>query len=233
MSSQDPHDDHDPLDDESVYSHDAVTPRGGFMARPGLKAPPRHAVVVRVGDAPESEDIPVARASVPPPPPASEPAPVSLSEKITLRAIPTPSTPPPSVSADSVPPSPPRAVESLPPPSDAPSVQSVRESLSSEPGSRRSASSRWTIVIAAAAGLLLGLASVVTTMHTRQSAARAPAAAPTLDVVRAPAPTTPERVAVPSGSVAPQAAPIADERAVGRPLPAARPASAGAKRSIF
>src|SRR5690348_7822181 len=84
------------LDPEQVPSAEAVTPRGGFMARPGLKEPPRHAVVVRGGDITPEEEIPRLRSSVPPPPP-SEPPPLSASEQITLRAIPAPSAPPPSV----------------------------------------------------------------------------------------------------------------------------------------
>jgi hypothetical protein len=232
MSSHHSNDDHDPLDDGPVDSHDAETPRGGFMARPGLKAPPRHAVVVRVGDAPESEDIPVARASVPPPAPASEPVPVSASEKITLRAIPTPSTPPPQMSGATPPSAPGHAVESLPPPSDAPFVQSVRAPASRATRSRRSLSSRWTIVIAAAAGLVLGLASVATTMRSPHGAARAPSTAPTLEAAGARLTPTTALAAAPSASARPRPV-TADQRTGSQPQPAPRPASPGAKRSIF
>ncbi len=74
MSSKLHDDEDDPLDAPPARSGDAMTPRGGFMARPGFKTPPRHAVVVRVGDAPESEHIPLLRSSCPPPPPTDEAA---------------------------------------------------------------------------------------------------------------------------------------------------------------
>jgi hypothetical protein len=257
MSSSDSHD--DARDESSVLSSEALTPRGGFMARPGLKPPPRHAVVVRVGDAPESEDIPVARPSIPPPPP-SEPAPISSSERITARAIPKPSTPPPPVTRMddeleqrrqrerqmTVPSAVPgelarrHALESSPPPSDAPLVSHVRDS--EPPRSRPAASSRWPIVAAAAAGLVLGLASVATRLQQRHAGAPAPMV--TLDAAPvAPAPTqglqqvaaserTSEHAAAPRAE--PQAVPSASASASREhALQPLRPASAGAKRSIF
>jgi hypothetical protein len=240
-SSSDSHDD-DPADSGPAYSRDAVTPRGGFMARPGLKVPPRHAVVVRVGDAPESEHIPLARPSVPPPPPASEPAPVSASEKITLRAIPTPSTPPPNI-------------ESMPPPSDAPFAASVRSPDSSVPSSRRrNGGSSWTIALAAAAGLLLGLASVVTRAHGPERAAQALPASPSPIAAQQPAPAhvaaaaaadatppteSPAAAAAPSSAAAPNAsvelslAKPNGQRLGHRPDAAPRPSGAAGKRPIF
>src|SRR5688500_11574857 len=106
-------------DEPAAPSRDAVTPRGGFMARPGLKTPPRHAVVVRGGDVEPSESIPVARGSQPPPAPASEPPPPSASDVVTLRAIPIPKSELPAPKDFAPPqPSPAGPVESLPPPSD-------------------------------------------------------------------------------------------------------------------
>jgi hypothetical protein len=213
------------------------------MARPGLKSPPRHAVVVRGGDAPLTDEIPVARSSVPPPPPVEE-APISLSEKETLRAIPkTPKLPSiapdpsdaaaPSSSHDSE-----RAaaslspvVESLPPPSDSPFVSSERA-----PASRsRRIGSRWTIGAAAAAGLILGFASVLGTMRPR-GAAHAPEPAVTLATVE------PIVAAAPAASVPSASTSAAVERNAAAPAarpaqvspPAPRPAPvAGAKKPIF
>lgn len=244
-----------PPDSGPALSREAETPRGGFMARPGMKTPPRHAVVVRVGDAPESDDIPLARSSVLPPPP-SEAAPESASEKITLRAVPKPSTPPPppvepvepveaakralreQATIASVLPAELarlRALESAPPPSDAPLVSSVR--LESEaPRSRPGTSSRWPIVLAAAAGLVLGLVSVATRVHTQRPTTPAAAAAPEpAPVVASPQVGVPAIAAVaPSASsrVKPLAAPSASP-AYERSLPPSRPASPGTKRSIF
>jgi hypothetical protein len=137
------------------------------MARPGLKQPPRHAVVIRLGDAPTEPEIPLARSSVPPPPPDCEPV-VSASEKITERAIPTPK--PEGVVASSAPGSAltTPVVESAPPPSDSPLVASIpapRPSRAPESVRRRNRS-RWTIVVAAAAGTVLGLLSVATTRRS-------------------------------------------------------------------
>jgi len=174
MTSHSP-DDEDPLDSAPV-SADAITPRGGFMARPGLKVPPRHAVVVRGGDAPLSEHIPRLRSSVPPPPPTSVPAPPSTDDKITLRAIPTPASP--KVEAM---PATPAVIESLPPPSNAPSSRAplsdapfVTGALDEAPRSQRPSGSRWTIVAAAAAGLILGLASVAAKVAAPGAAAQPP-----------------------------------------------------------
>jgi hypothetical protein len=241
MSSSDSHDDF-PSDSGPVLSRDAITPRGGFMARPGLKPPPRHAVVVRGGDAPLSGEIPVARSSFPPPPPPSEPAPISMSEKITLRAIPTPKLPRiSSVVFDEPPPSdaergvlvPPRPVfESAPPPSDAPTVSSIAPSSSDAPVSRRGGS-RWTIFAAGAAGLILGLVSVAASTRHGNVAAESPvaAAAPApaeLTLAEQPQRATqvapPVAVPTPSSSTAPSTA--------SAPAPATQPRS-GVKKSIF
>ena len=143
-------------------SRDAVTPRGGFMARPGLKPPPQHAVVVRVGDAPATAEIPRARGSKPPPPLLLTPPALSEDEKDTLRCIPAPSpaplavAAPASVSAPASAPAP-VALESLPPPSDMPVVASVRPDSAH---GRASRSSGRAITLAAAAGIALGLGSV-------------------------------------------------------------------------
>ncbi|HVY30851.1 MAG TPA: hypothetical protein VHB79_30035 [Polyangiaceae bacterium] len=252
MSSSDSHD-RSSRSSTPPLSEDAITPRGGFMARPGLKSPPRHAVVVRVGDAPTTDNIPVARPSVPPPPP-SEPAAESSSEKITARAIPRPSTPAPPAVAEvaaldaeaarrarehklTIPSSVPgelargHALESAPPPSDAPLVSSLRDREAL--GSRRARSSLWPIVAAAAAGLVLGLATVATRMHGNQVVA--PAAMATLE----PAPVAAARPALaaamppanPASAPSTSASPTLKDHAV----PPSRPLSAspGAKRSIF
>jgi hypothetical protein len=232
-----------PPDDDSFesapVSADAITPRGGFMARPGLKSPPRHAVVVRGGDAPESEHIPVLRSSFPPPPPVSEPVP-SASEKITLRAIPTPTPPAPAVAAEPPTFAPP-ALESLPPPSIAPSSRAplsdapfVTSSLepSTAPRTARPMGSRWTIVAAAAAGLLLGLVSVAVKLG-RPSAAEQPPPADTLAAVAVaphPAPTLPELAD--SAAARQHAAPSAPSSQRSEPRPA-RPPAPSTKRSIF
>lgn len=161
------------------------------MARPGMKTPPRHAVVVRVGNAPASDEIPVARSSAPPPPPADDPIrsvpPVSSSEKVTVPAIRTPK--PPAVREESSerptvqlrtllppPPDAPRALESMPPPSDGPMATSVRVARAPSRSPRRR--SGWPIVIAAAIGLLLGLVSIATTTSARRGAAQAPESMP-------------------------------------------------------
>ena len=241
MSSSDSFDDDASPDDSGpTSSRDAVTPRGGFMARPGMKVPPRHAVIVRVGDAPESDDIPLARSSVPPPPPSEPaPAPVSASEKITLRAIRAPSAPQ-AVAPTSRPPSEPPP--SCGPLSDAPLIAaSVRPTDSSLSGSRRqSRGSTWTIALAAAAGLVLGLASVASRMKAPEAAVQPPPV--TLLEVRTKPSATPARVggAAPSASSAARtsaapssAAPANTARIEQRPLAAPRPEPAGAKRSIF
>lgn len=229
------------------------------MARPGMKTPPRHAVVVRVGDAPLNDDIPVARPSVPPPPPSERAE--TPSEKITARAIPRASTPaPPAVAASplsseaearherelkmTIPSSLPgelarvHVVESVPPPSDAPMVSHLRDGEG--PPSRRASSSLWPIAAAAAAGLVLGLATVATRMHA--SGAAAPAAMATLESAPVAAAQPPPSVAVrplaPTPALSASAAPV-KERApqISRPVSpaAASPGvvSPGAKRSIF
>jgi hypothetical protein len=254
MSSSDSHD-RSSRSASPPLSEDAITPRGGFMARPGLKSPPRHAVVVRVGDAPTTDNIPVARPSVPPPPP-SEPAPESPSEKITARAIPRPSTPaPPAVAQESsdtnkarrerelkstIPSNLPgelargHALESLPPPSDAPLVSSWRDREA--PASRRARSSLWTITAAAAAGLVLGLATVATRMQTNQVVV--PTAMATLE----PAPMAAARAQSALAAVAARPAKPASAPSTSASPPLndhtpqpSRPVSAspGAKHSIF
>ncbi|HYJ08752.1 MAG TPA: hypothetical protein VEX18_07075, partial [Polyangiaceae bacterium] len=99
MHDDDRYPQEDALLEPAEPSRDAVTPRGGFMARPGLKPPPRHAVVVRVGDAPATAEIPKARGSKPPPPPLLTPPALSEDEKDTLRCIPAPSPAPLAVAA--------------------------------------------------------------------------------------------------------------------------------------
>jgi hypothetical protein len=272
--------------DGPAISREAETPRGGFMARPGLKVPPRHAVVVRVGDAPQSEDIPVARPSVPPPPPPpSEPPAVSSSQKITVRAIPTPSTPPPPLAVrESIPggaipggaipggaipggqsardPRDQATIASLlpgelarlrelehtpssaAPLSDAPLVSNLHDSEA--PSSRRPSSSRWTIVAAAAAGLVLGLASVATRMHLQQAtapeveraslpvvaAAQAPVASQ-VDARIAERAAQPEALPAPSASAQPGSAAQLPNGAPVERLPAVPRPAPSAKRSIF
>ena len=216
------------LDSPEAESGDAITPRGGFMARPGLKSPPRHAVVVRMGDAPASEHIPVARESVPPPAP-SEPAAPASDEKVTLRAIPTRSSS-----------SPPLAVESVPPPSEMPVVASIRAPELARATSRRSRRAGVTIALASAAGIVLGLASVA---MTRLSGADAQADAgdrPSHQAV-----SEQPGVALEPPAVAPlvageplagplpsaSASPPASASAAATPLPAGR--GPGERRSIF
>lgn len=228
------HDDEDSLDSSPALSGEAITPRGGFMARPGLKTPPRHAVVVRGGEAPESDDIPRLRSSLPPPPP-SEPVVPSNADKITLRAI--PSSIPPRVSAvskasESIAPAPFMATESLPPPSqgplsDAPLVASL------PPPAPQRVGSRWTIVAAAAAGLVLGLASVAAKVQSQGAAAQPPSGAslPTPSVVQVPAaaPSVPARAVAKTPASAPV---VSAERAASEAKPS-RPAPPSGKRSIF
>jgi hypothetical protein len=224
----------DPPAPRAISDSDVETPRGGFMARPGLKAPPRHAVIVRCGDAPEPEEIPVARSSFLPPPPL-EPEAERSNEKVTLRAIPTARVPQLAVAiaAPSTLPSPARALESAPPPSDAPVVV---ERASPVPQSRRARRSRLTILAAAAAGLLLGIVSVITTVQVREAVQSAPAAAlpAGVDVAQA----SQGELRVPPAARAPSSAVSAAPAREASPVtstpapPAATPRSA-AKRSIF
>lgn len=216
----------DSLDSEDVVSPDAATPRGGFMARPGFKRPPQHAVVVRVGDVPESEHIPVARASVPPPPPALEaPVVVPTAAPESRRSVPAPR----------VPSAPPR-VSSMPPPSEMPVVASVPAPASFVPSRVRS---RWAILLAAAAGLLLGLASVAT--RTRSVREPRPAAQP-LRMQQVPAASVDVPAPAPAVVAEPRAldAPVAAPPASGAgPEPQPKSASSGPppsgapRRSIF
>jgi hypothetical protein len=225
MTSSHSNDQDDPLLAEPVMSREALTPRGGFMARPGLKAPPRHAVVVRVGDAPDSPHIPRARSSVPPPPP-SAPAPTSASEKVTLRAIPTPSSPPPAVAP---------VLESLPPPSQAPLSDAPLVShlaASRAPSARGAGGSRWTIVLAAAAGLVLGLASVAVRMRSQSAASQPPRGVALSASVSAPPPKAPQpKLAPPPGAEASARAASGDAQA--GELKATHASPPTAKRSIF
>ncbi len=240
MSSSDSYDDPSP-DSELASSSDVMTPRGGFMARPGLKTPPRHAVVVRGGEAPLTDTIPVARSSFPPPAP-SEPEPLSMSEKLTLRAIPALKVPristvvfddPPSRAPASEPPLR-MAIESAPPPSDAPVAHSIPPEYYA-PRSRRRTSG-WTIFAAGAAGLLLGLASVMATRGGSDGGQQALAAASLPNVVEAPvvappvvpAPAAAEPPSAPSATAQP-----AKERAAVAPVAAPRPAAGTVKKSIF
>lgn len=245
----------EPPDSSPISSGEIETPRGGFMARPGLKAPPRHAVVVRVGDAPRSEDIPVARSSFPPPPP-SVPPPESQSEKVTLRAIPTPRSPNVAALAPTaddtaaslavaasaaVQPTrlmPPVVFESAPPPSDAPVVANVEERLTPLPRSRRAARSHLTILAAALAGLILGIVSVVTTVHVRDAGTSAGVAAAPLEGTPLPVVSEPPRaVRKSAANVAPAPSAAAErETAEGAPTtatPQAPGRPGAAKRSIF
>jgi hypothetical protein len=223
----------------TISDSDIETPRGGFMARPGLKAPPRHAVVVRCGEAPEPEEIPIARSSFLPPPPV-EAAPESLSEKVTLRAIPTPRAPELAVATAAhsatqmaLPP----VLESAPPPSDAPVVASVLERLSPVPRSRHAQRSRLTILAAALAGLVLGIVSVVTTVRVRDAAPAAPAAALPAGVEIAQATQGELRGSKPEpkarSAASASASPEAKSLTRAAPPAAAAPRSAAAKRSIF
>jgi hypothetical protein len=235
MSAQS-HDNEDPLEATPALSAEAITPRGGFMARPGLKTPPRHAVVVRGGEAPESDDIPRLRPSLPPPPP-SEPVAPSNRDKVTLRAIPTPTPPrvaPVSPASESLLPTPPVVSESLPPPSEGPLSDAPLAASLPPPAPHRPNNSRWTIVAAAAAGLILGLASVAAKVHTQGAAAQPPSGAslPTApSVVVAPTVTPSAKAHALANTPAP--APVVSvERAASEPK-ASRPAPPSAKRSIF
>lgn len=236
----------------TVLSRQILTPRGGFMARPGLKQPPRHAVVVRGGDAPVTEEIPIARSSFLPPPPPSDAEARAVAEKETLRAIPRRSAPPPDltpaplavmpeVAGQSFLPPAPRPValdslrpviESIPPPSDAPVVTGVDDA--SEPRSRRRQRSRWTIVAAAALGLMLGMVSVATTVSLRSPGTPVAAAPPAVVVVQAP-PAAPAEAKTARFSPVPSSradtAATAPSAGSQRQPEAARPAPP--KRSIF
>lgn len=203
-----PPDDADPDDlEEPPLTRDAVTPRGGFMARPGLKAPPRHAVVIRGGDVEPSETIPRARGSQPPPPKSELPTQLDLSP-------PGPVAPP---------------LESLPPPSDMPVVASVPAPDFAQTRARRRSRSRWTVVAAAAAGILLGLASIAATrfQSERESTATAAPAVPA-EVL---APAVPSLAPPPSASSEAPSPAAAPSRQVSGPPERARPG--GSKRSIF
>ncbi len=240
---RDPHTELDDADRPPEPSQEVVTPRGGFMARPGLKRPPQHAVVVRVGDAPPSEHIPIARSSVPPPPPISEPvlatkleapasppsvetaAPISDSEKVTQRA-PVPAGPP----ATGFPTPPPAPIESVPPPSDVPVVASV--ALAPRSAQR----SRWAIALAAGAGLVLGTASVLTTGRDRETPAAAAGPAPRASALAPPstaAPVKPRSVTSSVSSARSAPASIAPTPAVPATPAAERPGGSAPRRSIF
>ncbi len=125
----------------------------------------------------------------------------------------------------------PPVVESLPPPSDAAVVASVRGPASA----RRTRGSRWTIVAAAAAGLLLGFASVAARMHAAELAAQPQ---PVEELPPPVASARPRSTAALGGAPAranPQAEPSpvpADAQAPAE-RKASHPANTGAKRSIF
>jgi len=168
------------------------------MARPGMKAPPTHSVVVRSGDVPLSDDIPLGRLSVPPSARSSVSVDVSRRERDTQKAVPKPGYRPPPPSnepaagrhADSFTAGP--GIESSPPPSDGTMVASVPAPTATQ--RRRSRLPSWTIAAAAAAGLVLGLGSVATTLRLEHSNAASPggpvAAQP---LVRAVGPSAPVR----------------------------------------
>jgi hypothetical protein len=253
-----PRDSDIPPTSEVIPSCEVETPRGGFMARPGLKAPPKHAVVIRGGDVPESDDIPLARASVLPPPP-SEPAPDSASDKITLRAIPSrrPASPAPVLEATSSAAVTPLAaheptlmtqvLDSFPPPSDAPVVASVVEERATPvPRSRARARQSWlTIVAAAMAGLLLGVISVITTVRVQQADVVAAAQPAGVELAEVPAPAEPQPTRTEQAEsgptargalAAPPASAAANDPAPMPPSanqPPARTRPAAPKRSIF
>ncbi|HKY35069.1 MAG TPA: hypothetical protein VJN18_03950 [Polyangiaceae bacterium] len=231
--------------EQPVLTRDALTPRGGFMARPGLKAPPRHAVVIRGGDVEPSEDIPLVRASQPPPTPAREAPPVSSNEQVTLPAILTPK----SEVATLLDLSPPALVapplESLPPPSEMPVVASVGASDLEHARVRRRARSRWTIVAVAAAGLLLGSASIAATCAQRNTEPKSAAAPPgPAEVLAPPRRTTLAQQPPGLQSAFGHAPSLAPSASSGAPLPTApaarqvpaasgRARQVGSKRSIF
>jgi hypothetical protein len=170
----------------------------------------------------------------------SDAAPLLASEKITVRAIPTPTPPAPEVAAQAPAMVASPRLESLPPPSSAPSSRAplsdapfVTSLLEPATGvrSRRPTGSRWAIIAAAAAGLLLGLVSVAVKLSAPGAAAQ-PSPADTLTAVAPtaapahPAPvlvdsSTPEHVTSPAPSA---------QRAEPKP---ARLAAPTAKRTIF
>ncbi len=226
----------DSLDSEDVVSPDATTPPGGFMARPGLKRPPQHAVVVRVGDAPVSEHIPLARTSVPPPPPVSAVSASAALHELLLTAPPV-GEPAPDSERDKLTL---RVASSLPPPSEMPVVASVRAPASFAASRARS---RWTVLLAAAAGLLIGLASVATRMR---SGGEAPAGVASLSLEPAPMGLTrgssplpaPSARELPSASARTQTAPVpatSAEEIAPQPKawPSGRPPNEAPRRSIF
>jgi hypothetical protein len=214
------------------------------MARPGLKPPPRHAVVVRGGDAPISEAIPVARSSFPPPP-HEVPPPPSLDEKATLRAIPAAARVPrfssvvfeesPPSSRCSAPPARGAALESAPPPSDAPLAQSIPPEHDAVPTRRKP--SAWAILAAAAAGLTLGLTSVLATFHREPAPFAAVQAAPVVappEVQTAPVALAPPPVLAPAPSAP---APVTSASAAAPAREAAdaapKPPAPAPKKTIF
>ncbi len=234
MSSSDSQDDGEPYG--PVVSYEAETPRGGFMARPGFKTPPRHAVVVRQGDVPHSDNIPRARPSVPPAAPSARPA-LKQDDVATLPAIPK-ATAVPRIALDDVastatPVAHPS--EPAPPLSDSPFVTSAREY--DTPSTRRSHRSRQPILAAALIGVVLGLASVAASMRARAPESR------TLDAATSVAATPPPVAArlepQPSSLPAPSASAIptaSAENGAGGPAEkrrAPRPRITGGKRSIF
>lgn len=192
---------------ERPITRDAPTPRGGFMARPGLKPPPRHAVVVRMGDSPASDEIPLARSSVPPPPDSG----VELPTSAELASPPVPSsdpsgalaTPNESVAAADMGAS--EAAPSSVPPSAAPRSDAPL-TASLPPPRRRTASVRLIVAFSAAAGALLALGSLL----------RRPSSSAPVEVVAAPA-----AAAVSAPPVQDEAASAALEPELDSPAPSA------------
>jgi len=248
------HDDDNSSDLDPVVSRAVLTPRGGFMARPGLKNPPRHAVVVRGGNAEPTGEIPVARSSCPPPAPAAEPrpsdpAPQAACDKVTIPAIPKLPTfdlpEPVTPRLETLPPPPdsapaawaPRSIGSVPPPSDSPVATSVRGATPSTPLFKRR--SGWAVVAAAAIGLLLGVASVATTLDSGGAHGSAQPVEP--QPLAAPLPVSPARPlspqvsaarlkSTPATSVTPASASAASAAVPAQVSPAPAPAR---KKSIF
>jgi hypothetical protein len=123
--------------------------------------------------------------------------------------------------------------ESAPPPSDAPVVSGVVDRISYVPRSRRAARSRLTILVAAVAGLLLGIASVITTVHVREADVAEPAAAAPAGVALPPASEARQSAEPAPGSIMTAAPSPSAERQVAEREPAPPARSSSTKRSIF
>lgn len=216
------------------------------MARPGLKPPPRHAVVVRGGDAPISETIPAARSSFPPAPSHEVPPPPSSNDKATLRAIPAAARVPHFSSVvfeparpsafSSAPPLAGAALESAPPPSDAPLAQSIPPEHGARP--TRRAASVGAILAAAAAGLALGLTSVLATFHRQQAhapvaAVQAPTVAPPIEEPASETLASPRVLAPTPSAPVPVSSVPAATRTRETPEAAPKPPAPAPKQTIF